>query len=128
MTPVARTSLDVPVLVEAPVDEVLVVGHCDVRRDHQPARAAHLGPCLGVDVLPQDRVVLLVQADRIRDRVRLAPGVVQHRVEVDDLAEAVAAELQRRGHEAEAPLADVVRGSPVVVLGRVAVGHDHLGK
>ncbi len=60
--------------------------------------------------------------------VRFARGVVQHRVEVTDLAEAVAAELQRGGHVAEAPLADVV-GGPAVVLERgVPVGHDHLGE
>ena len=51
-----------------------------------------------------------------------------HRVEVGDLAEAVAAELERGGHEAEAPLADVERGAAVVVGRRVAVGDDHLGE
>ena len=48
------------------------------------------------------------------------------RVEVGDLAEAVAAELERGGHEPEAPLADVERGAAVVVGGGVAVGDDHL--
>ena len=47
---------------------------------------------------------------------------------VADLAEAVAAQLQRRGHEAEAPLADVERGAPVVIDRRIAVRHDHLGE
>ena len=47
--------------------------------------------------------------------VRLALAVVQHGVDVGDLAQAVAAELQRRRHEAEAPLADVVGGAAVVV-------------
>jgi hypothetical protein len=43
-------------------------------------------------------------------------------------AEAVAAELQRGGHEPQAPLADVERRAAVVVGGRVAVGDDHLGE
>ena len=81
---------------------------------------------LVVDVLPQDGVVLLVQADRVRDRVRLPAGVVEHGVDVPDLAEAVAAQLQRGGHEPQTPLADVEGGPPVVVEGRVAVGHHHL--
>jgi hypothetical protein len=37
-------------------------------------------------------------------------------------------ELERGGHEAQAPLADVERRAPVVVGGRVPVGHDHLGE
>jgi hypothetical protein len=52
----------------------------------------------------------------------------QHRVEVGDLPEAVAAELQRRGHEPETPLADVERGPAVVVGGGVPVRDDHLGE
>ncbi len=96
--------------------------------DRQPAHPAHLGADVVVDVLPQHRVVFLVDADRVGDGVRLTLAVVQHRIQIADLAETVAAELQRRGHEAKAPLADVERGAPVVVLGRVAVGHDHLGK
>ena len=122
----ADLALDVAVLVEAPVDEVLVVRHGDVEGEDEPARAADLRPVLRVDVLPEDGVVLLVDADRVRDPVGLAAGVVHDRVEVGDLAEAVAAELQRRGHEPEAPLADVERGAAVVVGGRVAVGDDHL--
>ena len=55
-------------------------------------------------------------------------GVVHHRVQVGDLAQAVAAERQRGGHEAEAPLADVERGPPVVVRAGVPVRHHHLGE
>ena len=51
---------------------------------------------------------------------------MHHRVQVADLAQAVAAELQRRGHEAQAPLADVERGPPVVVGAGVPVRHEHL--
>ena len=122
----ADLALDVAVLVEAPVDEVLVVRHGDVEGQDEPARAAHLRAVLGVDVLPQDGVVLLVDADRVRDPVGLAARVVHDRVEVGDLAEAVAAELERGGHEPEPPLADVEGGAAVVVGGGVAVGDDHL--
>ena len=129
MIPVrADLALDVAVLVEAPVDEVLVVRDGDVEGEHEPARPAHLGSDLGVDVLPEDGVVLLVDADRLRDPVGLAARVVHDRVEVGDLAEAVAAELERRGHEPEPPLADVERGAAVVVGGGIAVGDDHLGE
>ena len=54
--------------------------------------------------------------------------VVDHGVEVGDLAEAVAAELERGGHEAEAPLADVERRPGLVVVRRVPVRDDHLGE
>ncbi len=122
----AHLALDVAVLVQPPVHEVLVVRDRDVEREHEPARAADLGADLRVDVLPQHRVVLLVDADRVADRVRLALRVVHDRIEVRDLAEAVAAELERGGHEPEAPLADVERGASVVVGRRVAVRNDHL--
>ena len=119
-------ALDVAVLVEAPVDEVLVVGHRDMAGDDHAAHPADLSAGLAVDVLPEDRVVLLVETDRVRNVVGLAGAVVQHCIEVDDLPQTVAAELERRGHEAQAPLADVVRGAAVVVVRGVAVGNDHL--
>ena len=122
----AHLALDVAVLVEPPVDEVLVVGHGRVHGDHEPAHPPHLGPVVGVDVLPQHEVVLLVHADRVGDLVRLAGGVRQYCVEVADLAEAVAAELQRGGHVPQAPFTDVVGGAPVVIGRGVAVGDDHL--
>ena len=50
------------------------------------------------------------------------------RVEVDDLAEAVAAQAQRVGQLAEAELAGVEGAAPEVFLRRVAVGHDHLAE
>ena len=77
-------------------------------------------------MLPEDPVVLLVHADRVRDHPRLALLVRERRVEVVDLAEAVAAERERLRHAAEAPLARVERVLPAVQLAGVAVGHDHL--
>ena len=69
-----------------------------------------------------------MDADRAGDVVGLTGNVVQGGVQVTDLAEAVAAQLQRGGHEAEAPLADVERGPPVVLGARVPVRHHHLGQ
>ena len=62
----------------------------------------------------------------IADRARLAARVVHHGVQVADLAQAVAAQFQRRGHEPETPLADVEGSPPVMVRRRVPVRHDHL--
>ena len=117
-------ALDVAVLVQPPVDEVLVVGDGHVRGHGEPAHPSHLGADVVIDVLPQHRVVFLMDTDG----VRLTLAVVQHRIEVADLAKTVAAKLQRSGHEAKAPFADVEGGAPVVVHGGVAVGHDHLSK
>ena len=108
-------ALDVAVLIQPPVDQVLVVGDRHVERQRQPPHPAHLGARVVVDVLPQHGVVLFVDADRVGDGVRLTLAVVQHGVEVADLAEAVAAEFQRLRHEAEAPLADVECGAAVVI-------------
>ena len=81
-----------------------------------------------IDVLPKNGVVLLVQTYRVLDGVGLAPGVGQGGVDVDDLAQAVAAQLQRGRHHAQTPLPDV-EGRPAVVVERgIAVRNDHLGK
>src|SRR4029079_9212030 len=77
----AYLALDVAVLVEAPVHEVLVVGHGDVAGDDHAAHPADLGAGFAVDMLPEDRVVLLVEADRVRDVVGFARAVVPHRVD-----------------------------------------------
>ena len=119
-------ALDVAVLVEAPVDEVLVVRHGRVEGEDQPPAPAHLRPGDLVHVLPEDGVVLLVDADGVLDGVGLAGGVVEDRVEVGDLAQAVAAQLQRGRHEPEAPLADVEGRAPEVFGAGIPVGHDHL--
>ncbi|CAB4892011.1 unannotated protein [freshwater metagenome] len=122
----AHLALDVAVLIEAPVDEILVVGDGGVEADGETAHPTHLCPGVVIDVLPQHRIVFLVDADRVGDRVRLAFAVVQHGIEVPDLTEAVAAELERGGHEAQAPLADVECGAPIVILGVVTIRNDHL--
>ena len=119
--------LDVAVEIEVPVEAVLVVADRRDEADHEPAAAAHLGsPAEHVDVLPEDPVVLFVHADRVVDHPRLALLVRDRRVEVVDLAEAVAAERERLRHAPEAPLPRVEGVLPAVQLARVAVGHDHL--
>src|SRR5215212_1119554 len=111
----ANLALDVPVLIEAPVHQVLVVRDGRVEGDDEAARAAYFGACYLVHVLPQDSVVFLVDADGVLYDVRLALRVVEGGVEVRDLPEAVAPELQRGRHEPEAPFSDVEGGAAVVV-------------
>ncbi len=120
--------LDVAVEVEVPVEAVLVVADGGDEAHDQTARAAGLvGAALQVVVLPEDPVVLLVHADRVLDGVRVALLGGEHRVEVVDDTEAVAAQLQRVGHATEAPLAGVEGVLPSVHRAGVAVGDDHLG-
>ena len=95
---------------------------------HQAALAAGLrraGPEVGV--LPEDPVVLFVQADRVRQRAGVAGLVGDHGVEVGDVADAVAAELERVGVAADQVLAGVEVVLPRPDRRRVAVRHDHLG-
>ncbi len=79
-------------------------------------------------MLPEDAVVLLVDADRLRDRDRRAVLVAADRIEVRDLAQAVAAERQRVGQLAETDVAGVEGVLPPVVGGGRPVGDDHLGQ
>ncbi len=114
--------LDAGVLVEVPVDRVLVVAHGDDERDHQSAAAAGLSrlPC-GVEMLPQQAGVFLVQADCLPDCVGLAVLVGELNVEVADFPEAVAAKLERIGHAADPVLADVESVAPALERPRVGV-------
>ena len=127
-TPVSFTSkLDRPVLVEVPEEAVVVIADGRERRDDEAARAPHLArPVPPLDVAPEHADVLLVDADGVRDRHRVARGVRDDGVEVDDLAQAVAAARERRGRDADAVLAAVEGVLPVVARARIAIGHDHL--
>ena len=120
---------DGAVEVEVPEEPVLVVADGVDGAHHQAARAAHLGGVgVPVEVLPADAEVLLVDADGIgRGHHR---AVVEHlrRVEVDDLAQAVAAQLQGVVHQAEAELSRVERVLERLRRPGVAVGHHHLGQ
>ena len=120
-------ALDRAVQVEVPVEAVVVVADGAEEGDHQAALAAGLGrPVEDVGVLPEDAEILLVNADGVADRARLAVIVGDGRIQVGDLAQAVTAQLQ-----GVRPLADQVLAAVEVVLpvpgrGRIAVGHDHL--
>ena len=92
------------VLVEVPVEAVVVVAHGGDGGDDQPARAAHPGLdalLVGVGVLPKHAEVLFVDADGVLDGARAAVLVGDVAVHVDDFAEAVAAQLERVGQPAQ---------------------------
>ena len=119
--------LDRAVEVEHPVEAVVVVADRRDEADHEPARAPHLGLAgAEVPVLPEQAGVLLVQADRVRERDRLARAVADDGVEVVDQPEAVAAELERVRERPDQVLADVERALDVARRARIAVGHRHL--
>jgi hypothetical protein len=78
-------------------------------------------------MLPGEAGIFLMQADRFFDCARGAEQVRDHRVEIVDGAETVAAEFQRIGHAAEPDFTTVKHVLPVMAaLGR-AIRHDHLG-
>ena len=72
--------LDRPVLVEVPVEAVLVVSDGGDERDDEPAGAADLGVAAApVDVLPEEAEVLLVDADGVGHGNRAAPASTTRR-------------------------------------------------
>ena len=94
--------------MEVPEEAVLVVANRGNGRDHKAPRAGAVdSPGVVVGVFPEQVVVLLVDADGVRNRQRLAGPGIRDTVEVGDLAEAVAPEPERVGQGAEAVLADV---------------------
>ena len=114
--------MEVPEVAVVVVAERRPVGH------DQAAVAADL-VALGeaVAVPPQHAVVLLVDADGVAHHRHRAVAEDHRRVEVADLAQAVAAQLERVGGPAHAHLALVEDVAPEVLRLGVAVGHDHLG-
>ena len=93
-----------------------------------PPLAARLrGAGEEVRVLPEDAVVLLVDADGVLDGLGGAQVVGDDGVEVGDVAEAVAAQLQRVGAAGEHVLAVVEVVLPEPHGRRVGVRHHHLG-
>ena len=113
--------LDRAVLIEVPVEAVIVIADGREERDHEPARAPHLKRLVAeFVVLPEDAVILLMQADRVLHDRRLAVIVGDRHVEIMDMAEAIAAELQRVGELAETVFAGVERALPEMVRRRSA--------
>ena len=107
--------LDAAILVQVPIRRVLVVADGRDRRDHQLPGTTHLGAVgANVEVLPGETGIFLMQADRVLDRARDAEQVRNHRVEIMDGAEAVAAKLERIGHPAKSDLTAVEHVLPIV--------------
>src|SRR5215469_2463793 len=97
-------ALDRAVQVEVPVEAVVVVADGgEVRNDESALPPGLRRAVEDVGVLPEDADVLLVDADSVAHLARLAGFAAHDRVQVGDLAEAVAAEL--KGVD---PLADQV--------------------
>ena len=119
---------DRAVLIEVPEEAVDIVADGRDRRDNQPAgsHGAHLaGP--RVRMLPEQAEILLVHADRVLYLARFAPPVVGADVEIVDMAQAIATELEGIEHGANAVFAGIERIAPEIAAGRIAIGHDHFG-
>ena len=76
-------------------------------------------------MLPEKAVVLLVHANGIRQDGRLPLGIVDRRIEIVDLTQAVAAELQAVGKHADANFARVKNVLEVVRWGGICIGYVH---
>ena len=118
--------LDRAVLVEIPVEAVVVVADGREEGDHETARAAHFEDAVAeLVMLPEDSVVLLMHADGILHHRRLAEVIGRRHIEVVDMAEAVATEFKAVGEAAEAVFAGVEGALPVVVGSRIRVWNNH---
>ncbi len=118
---------DRAVLLQVPVGTVLVVPHGADGGDHQFPPAAHFGVlCAEVPVLPQDAVILLVDTDGVFDDDDLAIHRIQFGIEIGDVAQAVAAQLQRIRQLADAILADIKDVLAIVPIVRGNRTHHHL--
>ncbi len=116
------------VLVKVPVEAIVVIADGGEEADDEAPRTPHLEqPVAEFVVLPDDAIVLLVHADRVLHHERLALAVGGRHVEIVNVAEAVATELQRVGEHAEAVFAGVEGRLPEVIGGRIGIRHHHLG-
>lgn len=121
--------LDGAVLVENPVDAVLVVGGSEDLGDDEFAGASDDDRVITeIGVFEQDAVVLFVDADGVLDRLGGAGPVDKFGVHVVDAAFAVTAQAQRVGHVAAAVFAQVERVLALMRVLRVAVWNHHLGE
>ncbi len=119
--------LDRPVEVEVPEEAVVVIADGGEERDDQtPLSAGLVGAGPQVGVLPEDAVILLVHAHRVSQRVRGAALVGDDRIEVGDVADAVATEFEGIGVTPDEVFAGVEVVLPRTHRRRIAVGHNHL--
>ena len=120
-------AFDRAVEMEVPAERVVVVADGDHRVEHETPRPPHLDSARQlVAVLPEQPRVLLVDADRVPHDARPAFPIDEVRVEVADLADAIAAQLERVRACAETVFAGIEVGAPGVERMWLSVGHDHL--
>ncbi len=120
--------LDRAVLVQVPVEAVVVIADGREERDDEAPRAADLEQAVAeFVVLPGNSVIFFMHADGVLHDEGLALVVGGRHVEIMDIAEAVAAELERVGEHAEPVFTGIERRLPEMVLGRIGIGHHHLG-
>src|SRR5262249_38657797 len=119
---------DGAVLVEVPEEAVDIVPDGRERRDYEPARTPHHGILALLAELPEDAVVLFVQADGVPDPLGFPMPIMRKGVEIVDVTEAVAAKRQGIEILADAVFPGVEGVLAVVAAGRVAIGHHHLGE
>lgn len=119
--------LDSTVLVEDPVDAVLVVGGSeDVGDDQLPATSYNDRLVTEVGVLEEDTGVFLVDTDGVLDDRAGTRTVDKGSIHVVDGALAVAAEGKTVGHVATAVLSQVESVLALMRVLRISVGDDHL--
>ena len=123
-----RLELDLSVEVQIPVEAVVVVADRDEERDHESLLPAHIGrPGELLGVLPEHAGVFLVDANGIRQDFDVATSIRDRHVEVGDVADAVASQLQRVHQSAEQIFAGVEIVLPEAHRPRVSIWHEHLG-
>ena len=119
---------DLAGLVEIPVEGIFVIADGADRGDHQLAATPDLG-AFGTEIpmFPEDAVILLMDADGLLDLENAAFHGVQLGIQIGDMAQAVAAQLQRVGQLAQPIFADIKHILAEMPALRHAVGHHHLG-
>ena len=121
--------LDGAVLVEDPVDAVLVVGRREDVRDEKLSSSCHDdGVISEVGMLEQDPRVFFMDADGVLDGLRRASFVNEISVHVVDGALTVTSQSETVGHVAAAVFTQVEGMFAVMWVFRVAVGDNHFGE
>ena len=119
--------LDGAVLVEVPVEAVVVVPDSGEEADDEAPRTARLADA-GPEfiVLPEDAVVFLVHADGVAHDEGLAEIVRCRHVEIVDVPEAIAAEFELVRELAKAELARIEGAFGKMLRRRIGIGNRHL--
>ena len=121
--------LDGTVLVEDPVDAVLVICSSEDVRDDESAAPSHYHRIVSeISVFEEDTGVFFVDADCVLDGVWGAGFIDEGGVDVVDCAFAIAAQSETVGHVPTAVFTEVEGMFALMRVFRVAVGDDHLGE